>query len=76
MTIAFHRSRVKTIRQGDSDFTLQDGFVTYPRAMLHIAPECPTDIQNYITWAYDNGYLKCVANVYSVEHLRDVLAEE
>lgn len=76
MTFEFHKSRVKTIQPGESDFTLKDGFVTYPRAMLHITPDCPVNIRNYITWAYDEGYLKCVANVYSTEHLRDILAED
>lgn len=70
-----HKSRVKTIRQGERDFTLTDGFVTYPRAMLHIIPDCPLRIREAIEFAVANGYVKCVANVYSTEHLRDKLSE-
>ena len=76
MTYTLHKSRVKTIRQSDPSFMLQDGFVLVPRAMLHITPECPTNIRNQINWAIQNGYIKCVSNVYSTEHLRDVLAED
>jgi hypothetical protein len=75
VTITLHKSRVKTIRQGESDFMLKDGMVTYPRAMLELLPNCPLQIANDIAWAVENGYIKCVANVYSTEHLRDVLMD-
>lgn len=54
---------------------LKDGMVTYPRAMLELLPNCPLQIANDIAWAVENGYIKCVANVYSTEHLRDVLMD-
>ena len=76
MTIEFHKSRVKTIRQGDSGFTLKDGIITHPRAMLHIDPNCPFQMRNAIESAYQLGLLKCVANVYNTEYLRDVLSED
>jgi hypothetical protein len=71
-----NKSRVKLIRQGDPSFMIKDGVALHPRAMLQITPDCPTNIKNHITWAYNNGYLKCAANVYDVDHLRDILAEE
>ncbi len=76
MSFTVHKSRVKTIRQGDPSFMLRDGFALVPRAMLHITPECPIRVREHINWAVQNGYLKCVSNVYSTEHLRDVLAED
>jgi len=62
------------MRQGDPSFMFQDGLTLVPRAMLEITSDCPTQIRNHIVWAFDKGYLKCMANVYTVEHLRDVLA--
>ncbi len=76
MTFTVHKSRVKTIRQGDPSFMLQDGFALVPRAMIHVLPECPQNVKEMINWAVSSGYLKCVASVYSTEHLRDVLAED
>jgi hypothetical protein len=54
---------IKTVRQGDPNFQLTDGIGVYPRAMLHVLPECPANIREYIQWAYENGYIKCVAHV-------------
>lgn len=54
---------IKTIRQGEPGFMLTDGIVMYPRAMLHVLPECPLRVREMITWAMENGYLKTVAHV-------------
>lgn len=64
---------VRTIRQGDPKFTINDGMVTYPRAMVHVTPECPINIQRDIEWAIANGYLKVVAHVYGKELTMDEL---
>lgn len=58
---------IKTIRQGDSDFMLTDGFVQYPRAMIHILPDCPQRVRETINWAIAEGYLKTVAHVQGKE---------
>lgn len=58
---------IKQVRQGDPGFLLDDGFIQYPRAMLHILPECPNAIRDNINWAVQHGYLKCVANVQGKE---------
>lgn len=57
------KTDIKTIRQGDPDFMISNGIVNYPRAMLHILPECPRNVRETLQWAYDNGYIKCVAHV-------------
>jgi hypothetical protein len=59
--------QIKTIRQGDPNFMLSDGLALYPRAMLHILPECPANIRDYIIWAQEAGYIKCVAHVQGKE---------
>lgn len=64
---------VRTIRQGDQDFMINDGMISYPRAMLHILPECPTNIRQQLEWAISEGYIKTVANVYGKELTMDRL---
>lgn len=64
---------VKSIRQDDDGFMLNDGLVMYPRAMVHILPDCPSNIRHYIQWAISEGYLKTVAHVYGKELTMDKL---
>jgi hypothetical protein len=64
---------VKSIRQDDDNFMLNDGLVMYPRAMVHILPDCPSNIRHYIQWAISEGYLKTVAHVYGKELTMDKL---
>ena len=61
------KHEIRTIRQGDTNFMLTDGLVTYPRAMMHVTPECPPEVRTTIMWAVNNGYLKCVAHVQGKE---------
>lgn len=63
----FIKHDIKTIRQGEPDFQLTDGLMLYPRAMLHILPECPSNVREMINWAVSEGYVKCVAHVRGKE---------
>jgi len=63
MTYTIHKTQVHAIREDDKNFRIQDGFVSYPRAMIHVLPECPQDVREMINWASSSGYLKCVAHV-------------
>ena len=58
---------IRTVRQGDPGWFLDDGFVRYPRAMFHILPGCPNNIRLNIEWAVQHGYLKAVAHVQGKE---------
>lgn len=64
---------VRSIRQGDPGFMINDGFAQYPRAMLHVLPNCPRNVQETLNWAMANGYIKCVAYVYGKELTMDAL---
>lgn len=66
MTIKLHQSKVRTIRQGDPLFTIEDGFVRYQRAGIHVLPECPPEYATIIHEAVRVGWLKPVA--YMVDH--------
>lgn len=58
---------IQAIRQGEPGFMIYDGLVAYPRAMLHVLPECPAFIRDEIQWAIDSGYVKVVAHVQGKE---------
>ena len=58
---------IRTVRQGDPGWLLDDGFIQYPRAMLHVLPGCPNHIRTQIEWAVREGYLKAVAHVQGKE---------
>ena len=63
----FKKRDIKEIRQGDEGFMLYDGLVAYPRAMIHILPECPAHVREMINWAHAEGYIKSVAHVQGKE---------
>lgn len=64
---------VRPIRQGDPKFMIDDGIVSYPRAMIHILPECPRNVRETLNWAISQGYVKSVAHVYGKELTMDKL---
>ena len=63
MSYTLHKSQLRTIRQGDPNFMINDGFVTTPRAMLHVLPECPNYVRDIIQTASAQGWIKSVAHV-------------
>jgi len=75
MTYTAHKSIVRTIREGESDFTIVDGFVAYPRAMLHVTPGAPANVRQTLDWAIAQGYIRCVAHVKDYELMMDRLSE-
>jgi hypothetical protein len=52
---------------------IDDGMVSYPRAMLHVLPNCPREIRETVNWALAQGYIKPVAHVYGKELTMDAL---
>jgi hypothetical protein len=68
-------TNIRTIRQNDPDFQMQDGFVLVPRAHLHIMPDCPLEYRRMITIAVDQGWLKPVANVRDNELMWETLSQ-
>ncbi len=68
-----NRKDIRTIRQGDPTFMINDGMVVYPRAMIHVVPECPRNVRETLNWAISMGYIKSVAHVYGKELTMDAL---
>jgi hypothetical protein len=76
MNIKFHKSKVKSIRQGDRRFMINDGFTSYPRAMIHVTPGAPTNVAQTLNWAIAQGYITTVAHVTERELMFMGLADE
>ena len=69
MSYTLHKSQLRTIRPGEPNFMIQDGFVQAARAGFHILPECPQNYKQIIAQCIDRGWLKPVANVTERELL-------
>lgn len=63
MTYTVHQSQIRTIKQGDPKFILQDGLMISPRAGFEINKDCPREYRQIIAACIDQGWLKPVANV-------------
>jgi hypothetical protein len=63
MSYTLHKSQVRTIRQDDPNFRIEDGFASYPRAGFHVLPECPWRYREIIEECVANGWLKPIAHV-------------
>jgi hypothetical protein len=68
-------SRFKTLRPGDSDFVIQDGFLLASRAGFEISKDCPREYRLIIAECVNNGWLTPVANMLDYEHTMDKLKE-
>lgn len=73
MKITQWQSKIKTIRQDDPKFMLQDLYVLCPRAGFEISQACPKAYRDVIMQALEYGYLKPVAHVYGKELTMDAM---
>ena len=73
MQISIHQSNIKTIRQGDPKFMLNDIFTVCQRASIEISKDCPASYKQIIAQAYENGWIKPVAHVYGKELTMDAM---
>jgi hypothetical protein len=73
MQISIHQSNIKTIRQGDPKFLLNDTFTVCQRASIEISKDCPARYKQIIAQAYENGWIKPVAHVYGKELTMDAM---
>jgi hypothetical protein len=73
MQITMRTTKVRTIRQGDPKFMLNDGIVTCPRAGFEISQRCPENYRSLIQECINHGWLKPVAHVYGKELTMDAM---
>lgn len=63
MTFVTNDTKIKEIKQGDSDFFISDGIRVVPRAYIEVSDICPSNMKLMIHRAMAEGYLKTVACV-------------
>lgn len=73
MNINVRQTKIRTIRQDDPKFMLQDLYVLCPRAGFEISQGCPSAYRQIISECINNGWLKPVAHVYGKELTMDAL---
>lgn len=73
MKLTIHKSKIKTLRQGDPLFTIKDGLMTSPRAGFEIKKECPNTYAQVIAESINRGWLQPVAYMTAEEQLMETL---
>jgi len=68
-----HISNIRTVRQGDPRFMIQDGLILSPRAGFEINEHCPREYRQIIGACINNGWLNPVAYVYGKELTMDAM---
>lgn len=71
----FKQSQLRTIRQDDPSFMLNDGLVVSPRAGFEIGHGCPEEYKMIINQCISLGWLKPVATVYDHELTWNILSK-
>jgi hypothetical protein len=75
MTFTKNDTKIREIRQGDSDFYITDGIKQAPRAYIEISDVCPTNMKLAIQRAMADGYLKTVACVKEKDYMWEKLSD-
>lgn len=76
MTFKNHQSQIRTLKPGDSRFSIVDKFVTAPRAAFEISQRCPREYRLIISECINNGWIKPIAHVHERELLFMGLSQE
>ena len=69
MNIELHKSTVKSIRAGDKQFMIQDGFTSYPRASLSVSHKCPVEYSLIIQRCFQQGWIELSATMTERERI-------
>lgn len=67
-------SCIRTVRQGDDDWTITNGYVITPRAGFEISSRCPSNYKEIIGECIQHGWLKPVAHIYDKELMWEKLS--
>jgi hypothetical protein len=63
MNITSYKSQIRTLKQGDKNFTIIDGMVMAPRAGFEISQRCPREYKLIIAECIDKGWIKPIAHI-------------
>lgn len=75
MTFIIPDKIIKTIRQNDPDFYINNGITISPRAGLVINQQCPENYKFIIQECFKNGWLKPVAYMKESEYIWEKLGD-
>ena len=75
MTFTLPDNIIKTIRQNDPDFHIDNGIVMAPRAGVEISNSCPRQYKLMIMEALKNGWLQPVAYMKETEYTWEKLGD-
>jgi len=75
MKLTAKTSNIKTVRYGDPEFTIQDGFMLCNRAGFEIDQKCPKEYRQIIQTCIEYGWIKPVAYMTQQEYFMEKLAE-
>lgn len=75
MTFTSPDKIIKTIRQSDPDFYIDNGITISPRAGIEISQRCPSNYASLIAECINHGWLKPVAYIKESEYVWEKLGE-
>jgi len=75
MTYTISPNSIRSIRQDDPDFQINNGIVVSPRAGFEISNKCPTQYKLMIIEALKNGWLQPIAYMKESEYVWEKLGE-
>lgn len=75
MTFTLPDNIIKTIKQNDPDFHIDNGIVMAPRAGVEISNSCPRQYKLMIMEALKNGWLQPVAYMKENEYVWEKLGD-
>lgn len=75
MTFTLPDNIIKTIRQNDPDFHIDNGIIMAPRAGVEISNSCPRQYKLMIMEALKNGWLQPVAYMRETEYTWEKLGD-
>lgn len=65
--------KIKTLKPGDNNFTISDGFTLTPRAGFQINQKCPREYKLVLQECINNGWLTPVAYMTENEYMWEEL---
>jgi hypothetical protein len=75
MKYTAHESNIRTIRQDEPGFYINNGLTIAPRAGVEYTNTCPGYVQQTINMAIAKGQIKLVANVKDNELVWETLGQ-
>lgn len=67
MKITSHKSKIRSLKNDNPHFFINDGFVVSPRAGFEINKKCPAEYRLIISECINRGWLKPVAHISEKE---------